>query len=385
MPLLLGGREKIKELKKQMKKLKQQLEEIKTTPDEFNFYFSKYGWIAYDSISMEFMKNQIELAKIGESEKAIANFADYYDAERMRYELLWLNHTETTRKRIPLIEKAYLDYQENRYHATIPIILMMIDGVVNDVVGKGFHSDKEDIDAWNSITTIDNGLGVIHNVFRKGRFKTREDEIEEPYRNGILHGLDLGYANHKVALKCWHYLFVIRDWAQSKMTEEERHEKFIKDSAPPDMKEVFLKLHNNKIVKKTLSKWKAKEYSEQYYHQINSNQENIDKLLPEYVVVLFIKWLNKKNYKELSELFWEKRFYSKQTKISDIKQEFGGKVYRSLKFEKVINEAPAITEIYAEADGKKLNFRLIYQPNDDGVAVPSLGNGSWKIAGVQEV
>lgn len=336
-------------------------------------------------MNMDFMKSQIELAKSDKIDEAISRFSTYYDYEKIKYEILFLNRTEMTRIRIPLIELAFIDYKEARFHAMIPIILMMIDGIVNAVTGKGFHFGDQELDAWDSITTIDNGLDVIQSIFRKGRFKTRVDEIEEPYRNGILHGLDLGYANEKVALKCWHYLFVIRDWAQPKITEEERHNKFIIDNSPPDLADTLTKIKKTDTVKKKLDKWKQKQYSAQYIEEINTNRESVTTEEPEYTVVQFFRWLEKKNYKALSELFWKHHFYSDQPKIPSIKNEYSHVSYSKLNFTKIVNEAPSITEVYVETDIKALKFRLLYESQNDDVAIPSLKNGSWKIVGIQEV
>src|SRR5690606_12479395 len=57
------------------------------------------------------------------------------------------------------------------------------------------------------------GLNVLKDIFTVGRNKTSKEKISIPYRNGILHGRDLGYANKKVAAKAWAAMFAIRDWA----------------------------------------------------------------------------------------------------------------------------------------------------------------------------
>ena len=384
IPFLFGGSKKVKYLANQVKELKEKIIEMKKIPDEFNLFFSGYGWIAYDAMDTDFMQTQIDLAKNGNLADAIAGFSNYYNNERIKFEIQLLNRIEITSIRLPLIKSAFMDYEENKFYAMIPIILMMIDGIVNDVVGKGFHSENKDMDAWDSITTIDNGLEVIQSVFRKGRFKTRIDEIEEPYRNGILHGLDLGYANKKVALKCWHYLFVIRDWAQAKLSEKERHSKFIADNIPPDFMDILLRIKKNNLVKEELEKWKAKQYSVEDIQFINANPSKIEKDEPEYVVLQFFRYLEKRNYKALSELFWKRYFYSGQAKIPSIKQEYSNMAYKVFHFTKIVNEAPAITEVYVDTDSNSLTFRLIYESKTDDVAIPSFNNGFWKIVGIQK-
>ena len=50
-------------------------------------------------------------------------------------------------------------------------------------------------------------------IFNTGRYSTVTDNITIPYKNGILHGMDLGYDNKTVAAKSWAALFAAREWA----------------------------------------------------------------------------------------------------------------------------------------------------------------------------
>lgn len=55
IPFLFGGSKKVKDLANQVKELKEKIIEMKKIPDEFNLFFSEYGWIAYDSMDTDFM------------------------------------------------------------------------------------------------------------------------------------------------------------------------------------------------------------------------------------------------------------------------------------------------------------------------------------------
>lgn len=43
-----------------------------------------------------------------------------------------------------------------------------------------------------------------------------------PYRNGILHGRDLNYANEYVSCKLLALMFAVADWMKMKNSEEQR-------------------------------------------------------------------------------------------------------------------------------------------------------------------
>ena len=92
---------------------------------------------------------------------------------------------------------------------------MVIDGGVNDIdKNKGFFTPSTDLTAWDSIAAHSTGLSIIRDVFNKSRNSTNLDPISMPYRNGILHGRDINYANKEVVAKCWATLIAIHDWAR---------------------------------------------------------------------------------------------------------------------------------------------------------------------------
>ncbi|MHB0897319.1 MAG: hypothetical protein ACYC1A_07210 [Spirochaetales bacterium] len=384
-PNIINNPQKVENTKASLNKLKQEIIELKNVPDEFNKIFAQYGWIAYDSLNNDFMKSEIQLAKEDKIEAAIEKFKEYYDFDRIKFEIVLFNRIEETRIRLPIIENAFVDYQEKRLYAVIPIILMMIDGIVNDINGKGFHSENQEFDAWESITTIDNGIEVIGRIFRKGRYKTRIETIEEPYRNGILHGIDLGYANEKVALKAWHYLFVVRDWATAKKNEETRIAKFKNEQEPQDMERVVKTIENNDAVRRELDEWKPRIVDDDYINNINLDKRKIIADTPEKTVSEFIYWLSKKNFKELANLFWKNSFYDDSKKIAEIKERYQNISIGKYVFKSIITEAPVFTEILIACNANmKYTFRMVYESINDDVAIPSLKNGLWKIVFIKE-
>jgi len=283
-----------------------------------------------------------------------------------------------------LIRLAFNDHKEGRYHAVVPVLLMMIDGIVNDVAGKGMHADNQELDAWDSITSIDNGIKVIHDIFRRGRHKTRIDEISDPYRNGILHGLDLGYGNINVAVKCWHYLFVIRDWADSKITEDIRSAKFAEETKPIEIRKLLKKVSNTESVKKSMETWQPREYAKEYLAEINKRKHSVDARDPDEIVFKFFEFLERKNFKDLSSLFWKSSYGDENTRIPRIRNEYKNKQYNLIEVTSITQCAPVIYEIDVNADSCRLKFRLLYQSNSEDIAFPDLDNGKWQIVWVNE-
>lgn len=381
------GSKKIADLEKDMKKHESQFKELTETPQQFNEIFSSHGWIAHESLSHELMKNanQAYLEKgIDEAEKIIL---DSFKPENIEYQFLRLKSLPALQKRYRFIEYARQDYIEKRYYSTIPLLIMIIDGTVNEIIGKGFHTETSDIDVWESITNIDNGIFKIRDIFRKGRNKTRDEEISLPFRNGILHGMDLGYDNYVVAAKCWHFLFVIYDWAKAKESEQKRKDQFIKDSTIPSFRELGSQLIENSSVKKALSEWKKREITDEYLSSI-SKQIPTDKNLPETIAIEFIDLWMKKNYGYMAKMYHSRYFIDGKPNIRSVKDQFTFYPLNSFQIKEISDDASGITEIgiIGKVNGKDSQFiiRMIYEDKNGDPRPRNMNDGNWRIIGVRE-
>lgn len=78
------------------------------------------------------MENAVSLPKDGRIDEGEKVLVDYYD-QNLKWKINFISGVYEFRPRMRLIDLAMVDYFENRFHSTIPIILMMIDGFVNDV------------------------------------------------------------------------------------------------------------------------------------------------------------------------------------------------------------------------------------------------------------
>ena len=102
-----------------------------------------------------------------EAEEVLINYYDNKD--NLLFMISRLKGIEEFRPRIKLIHKALDDYIQGRYHACIPVVLMMIDGFVNDIEQKGFFATETDLSVWDSIEAHDSGLNVLAKVLGESR------------------------------------------------------------------------------------------------------------------------------------------------------------------------------------------------------------------------
>lgn len=279
----------IGEVKKALEKFDfQGIDEMLDIPDRFNELFVEYGWIIYSTMSLTVAKESIKKAEAGDFAGAEDYLVNYYNEDTIRMQLIYLKKLKAFRSRMRLINLALDDYLAGRYHATIPVVLALTDGLVNELHPdhRGISAEKTELQAWDSIAAHSQGLDRLKSILFKGRKKINTDQITLPYRHGILHGTDLGYDNITVAAKTWALLFAVGEWA----TKVENGEIDVPEEAPPmtfsDIKESE---EQSKNLKDDLKNWTPRS-------SIATDPENFEEQTPEYVLNEFLNYWVKKNY-----------------------------------------------------------------------------------------
>lgn len=386
--LLNMEQDKINDFKKKIQEIENDITELTEIHKKFNLIFSESGWITYDSLNTDLMKQAINTYEISGLNKAEEVLLEYYKPEKLKYELIRLKAVQEIISRYKFIEYAFNDYKNERYYSVIPLLLMVIDGSIYDTVGRGFHAEKADLDVWDSITNANEGINKIRDIFKKGRRKTTQEIIDLPYRNGILHGIDLGYDNYKVAVKCWHFLFITRDWILAKKSENTRKAKFEEEKKIPSFTELAEKLTSIEKIKSTNKEWKPRQVSNEYINSLNL-KKFASESLPESIAIKFLVLWTKKNYGYMAKLYSTHFNPDLNKKILEIREQFECYPIDSFKISKIIDSSPGISEITVEvkASGEFLEYviRLLYEDSNSIVKPRSLISGNWKIAYVNRI
>jgi len=187
---------------------------VATIADRFNDKFSEYGWIATEDMSVPLMEQAVKLFEengLEEAENFIcASFDEaYFSLHSSRMRAIWVWSEGRSR----LLELAFIDHKQGRYHASVPVVLAQIDGLSFDSNKESFFDKKIALIIKNSIAAHESGLHSLSNIVSQPRAKTHSDPLNIPYRHGILHGRELAYDNKLVSTKCFFILFALRPWA----------------------------------------------------------------------------------------------------------------------------------------------------------------------------
>ncbi len=382
------SKEKILEFKKNIQELEKNMTELVNIHQKFNSIFSAHGWITYDGISTDLMKQAITTFETSDIDKAEEVILEYYKPENLRQMLFRLKACPELITRYKFIEYAFNDYSEGRYYSAVPLLLMVIDGSVNDVVGTGFHSGKTNLDVWDAITCSNEGINKISGIFRKGRRKNTKELIDLPYRNGILHGVDLGYDNCKVAAKCWHFLFIIRDWIMSKKLEQERKARFEEENRIPTFTELAEKLTSIEELKSAQKEWIPRKITKKYIDSLNI-KKSTNKTLPEGVAIEFLSLWGKKNYGYMAKLYSKHFNPDLNKKILEVREQFGNYPIDSFKILNIVEKGPGMSKVNTEVKtGSNIinyEFGLIYEGVDNIAKPRNLSGGNWKISFINRI
>ncbi|MDG4868677.1 hypothetical protein P8631_11760 [Guyparkeria sp. 1SP6A2] len=374
---------KVEDAFNEFKKIKKQAEILKV-PDQFNERFTSLGWIAYESMNVKVMQKAINIHDTEGKDAAEDFLADSYDEETLKWGVLQFNGNRDFRKRIRLTELARDDYLTGRYHACTPLLLSLLDGLVNDVSKHvGFFAEDVDLTSWDCIAAHESGLQTLASILTKGRNKTNEDAIYIPYRNGILHGRELAFDNKVVAAKCWAALFAARDWAgalddgkkEPKQTEEE------------SWRQLFKQISETNRMKKSIEEWKPRLSEDIPHLPFEGDVSNLPENTPEYAVAVFLDhWCNKR-FGPIANALLYFTDTPKGKKSGMARQDFGRHVPVSFKVLGVDDQAAAVTHVITvlqfEVDGqekfKEVSVRSVYQDLENNPSVRSMPGGHWRI------
>jgi len=368
-------------------------EHLATLPDRFNDQLGPAGWVMYEDMNLEVAETAVGYAEAGDMNAAEAALVDYYDTETVEWHINRLASVDAFRPRQQLVEQALTDYDAGRYHACIPVVLAQLDGMVQHAHPKGngesrgFASNDTKLEAWDSIAGHATGLEHLQNLMLRGRKTTRTEEIDKPYRNGILHGMDLGYATEHVAAKTWGALFAAGEWARKAESDdldpptEDATEQTIRERL-----EAAIEQHREtQDVKQAMETWEPRDVVAGRDIPVNGPSEEYDKETPERAVVDFLSYWADKNYGGMAASLITSDGETEHP--GDLRREFEHLKLQSFELIAIDEKAPAqrtITvtlevERFGEIISEDRSVTVTRVGVDGGPAVPEYEDGTWTI------
>lgn len=369
---------------RQAEGLAAQAREMMALPGRFNAIFGPLGWIAYEWMDADLLRQAVELGGAGRVDEAEELLTDAFGPESLRIQLSAMVAVEAYRPRDSLLRLAAVDYEAERYHAVVPVVLAQIDGIVADVVGKSLFTKTDRIVdklvAWDSISAGPGGLPDLALLMASPRPRTTDGPLDLPYRHGILHGRDLGYANKKVAAKAWAALFVLREWA----TKYERGQTEPPPVEPqPGWREILDRMAQTERQRKAIDAWRARPESGPL-----SPDADPETGAPEAAMMRWLSAWRDRDFMGMAEWTQVSMRKYEPDMAASLEEDFGERHLAWFQLVKIRDIAAAMTEIAVDLrfDGDDppttMTANVIFEGPDGSSLVRGTVGGRW---GVNEV
>ena len=379
VPILYKYLPKFYEVSKVFKGIEQQIY-LCDLPDQFNSTFAEYGWIGYDSMPLDVMKESIKLANEVNLEEALNYLMNSYDEKSIEHIILRAKSRDHFEKRVRLLNLAKEDYLAARYHACIPLMLSLIDGLSGDVSKHvGFFAEKSDFELFDSMVGHHTGLPFLKVIMNTTRKVTNEETISTPYRNGILHGRELNFNNKINAAKCWMLLDCIIDWADG-FTSPKNPEKEI------SLIESLNSLNETNKLTERINLWSKRKFDNDINWTILSKTQ-VPSNTPEYILLSFMESWQKAHWGKLVPLLLHCFNTSNKQIVKEIKDDYSPITLISFSILTVEDISPAKTDISMKvhivknnlSSEKELQISLVYADKNGFPLLRGEPNGKWGI------
>jgi hypothetical protein len=272
--------------------------------------------------------------------------------------------------------------QEERYLAAIPLIFIVADGVGQDYFGKAIFSEGTDLTELNAISGHAAGLALLTSELSRTRQKFNQEEMNFPYRNGILHGRDVNYGNRLVAAKAWAYLSCIGDVIRAREAA-----KAAVPESQSTLRQSLEKYQDTLAHKKMIDDWEPRPVSEPKWLLSTDKKSGFGNETPEALLVEFLTAWHKKNYGAMGKttVYYDNRPINKRA--GQIRNEMRQLTLIDALILSVEDYSPAITNINCQLtikidehiQKKLFTFKMIYGDENSNPLSRGHEDGTWKV------
>jgi hypothetical protein len=346
---------------------------LATLPDHFNAIFASRGWIMYEMMNVEVAQNAVTKAEAGDIDEATINI-----------HITWMKAVNAFQPRVLLARKALDDYVAGRYHASVPVVLALLDGMVNDLGRRGFFAEGVNLEAWDSIAAHSSGLAELAKVLGRTRQKRTTEQISIPYRNGILHGMDLGYDNKMVAAKAWAALFATQGWAV-KVEKGEVN----KPSEQPKKGwgDLLRQINENNTDKALLNAWTPRNIQVGVDIPVSGEPNAYEHDTPEKKLVEFLSYWSKGNYGHMARCLPVAEQNRMSKVAGELRAHYETSNLRKFKLLDLEDRAAAVTiikiKLVCEQNGiqkeREVDFRLLNEDVSGRPVARGKSGSKWSL------
>lgn len=342
----------------------------------FHVAFSEKGWIFSDSMNIETAQKALDAHQKGNYEEAESLLATDFEGENLEFKIFALRQLKEFRERWYQLQEALILTQKEQYLAAAPLLLIIADGVGSDAFRKSIFAEGTNLEELNSFSGQPDALPKHIRKMSRTRQKTTTEEITFPYRNGILHGRDLGYGNRIVNAKCWSLLMNIADVIRSREATP---------TPEPSFRESLESIARSGEIRKALDKWKPREVIDKPIRVSAETLDQLDGAEPEATLFGLLMAWKRGNYGRMAEITLYSDQMSRNRRAGEIREQMEGLKLIDATVTKIEDKAPARSDItvdlkFSRDDQEFTNsfvFNMISQDDNGDITVRGHEGAKW--------
>ena len=376
------GGQRLKTFISELHDLRSASEDLVKLPAAFHDAFSERGWLFSESTNSDTARAALVAYRNGDSDGAENLLAADYLGHRLDFVVMRLCYLEAFRLRRAQLDEAKALTREGRYLAAVPLLLIVADGVGTDAFGKSIFAEGTDLTELHSLAGHPEGLPKLIQKMCGARRKTNSGDLTFPYRNGILHGRDLGYGSRLIAAKCWSLLTNIADVIKAREEEQIR-----KPEPEPSLREAIARSVEVQKQKRRIDEWVPRPVIEKRVCISTETRSSMNKDEPEAALVVFLQAWKAGNYGRMSEMTLTFDNRSVNQRAGQIRSLMDGLKLISATITRVEDKAPARAEVTVDltvsVDSRERSdsfvFTTVCVGEEDGPAVRGDKRAHWRI------
>ena len=378
----IGGN-RLKTFVADFRDLRDQVAELAELPVAFHEAFAELGWLISESTSLDTARAALSVQKSCRIDDAENLLAADYEGDRLHFVVKRLCQTQGFKLRKAQLQEALTLTHEARFLAAAPLLLIVADGVGEDVFEKSIFSEGVNLEELHSLAGHPDALPRLVKQMCSTRRKTTEEYVSFPYRNGILHGRDLGYGNRLITAKCWSFLSNIADVIRAREAKRS-----LNPAHQPSFSEI-LDRHADTMdqteriatwVPRPNSKCRINVFADQVTYDVDSDE-------PESALADFLRAWKGNNFGRMGELtvYFDNRPVNRRA--GEIRKVMNGLTLIDAVIICIEDKTPAITEITVDLSfireiGKhsdRFTFFMNCVDDDGELAVHGDEAGNWLV------
>lgn len=346
--------------------------------------FGPLGWTNYDRLSVDLVRLTVAADDDDIAEQGLVEY--HLDADQLAF-LSYRFHISRFDTWCEIYERAVERAAAEDYLSSVPLILIIIDGICTTKTGKHPFSGGADAPVFDSETSGAGGIAEGLAILGATRRKLDIAPIDSPYRHGILHGLNPSFGNAKVAAKAFNLLQASVDYFDRREDEEVRIAKAEAEQRPASWTDLARTMANTEAIKRQIGSWRARPTQTDLLIASSDAPNSLDPESPEATAVKYLTAITARNFGAVAKATIDHPKRSIPYRAGRHRDELGDLAVTAWQVTGVEDQASAVSVVTIRLEGilnerqwsGEQTMRLIYgDASYDALPRGSVG-GQWSV------